>query len=117
MMYFDPRMSTTLVSVSTNPTRTVDTLKDQKDYSEMHKSTEFIQAIEFLRDESSDIASTYIDGSPSSTKMRAYLQGMSDALAATIALLVDGDPNIAMESNGKKLMEKIIRRVEDGEED
>jgi len=115
MMYFDQKISTIRASVNTNPTRTVDSLSDQAGYWEMDETVDFIELLEDFRDQASSLATRYVDGSLGSMKMRVYLMGMSDAYASMIALLVDGDPNVAMQSNAKQMMEQIRRRIQDGQ--
>lgn len=117
MMYFDPRMSTTLVSVSTNPTRTVDTLSDQADYWEMDDTVDYVELLEAFRDQSSSLATRFLGNSTKNVRMRCYLMGMSDAYASAVALMVNGDPNLAMQMNTQGLRERLLGKEQHGEED
>lgn len=117
MMNFDPRMSTTLVSVSTNPTRTVDTLSDQAGYWEMDDSVDYVELLEAFRDQSSSLATKFFGNSSKNVRMRCYLMGMSDAYASAVALMVNGDPNLAMQINTQDIREKLLEKERHGEED
>lgn len=117
MMFFDQKISTIHVSVSTSPTRTVDTLSDQAGYWEMDDSVDYVELLEAFRDQSSLLATKFLGNSTKNVRMRCYLMGMSDAYASAVALMVNGDPNLAMQINTQDIREKLLEKERHGEED
>lgn len=117
MTYSDQKISTIRASVSTSPTRTVDTLSDQAGYWEMDDSVDYVELLEAFRDQSSLLATKFLGNSTKNVRMRCYLMGMSDAYASAVALMVNGDPNIAMQMNTQELREKLLGKEQSGEED
>jgi hypothetical protein len=43
--------------------------------------------------------------------------GMSDAYASAVALMVNGDPNLAMQSNTQSIREILLEKEQHGEKD
>jgi hypothetical protein len=117
MTCFDQKISTIRASVSTSPTRTVDTLSDQAGYWEMDDSVDYVELLEAFRDQSSSLATKFIGNSSKNVRMRCYLMGMSDAYASAVALMVNGDPNLAMQSNTQALREILLEKERHGEKD
>ena len=117
MMNFDRRISTTPAFVSTSPTRTVDTLSDQAGYWEMDDTVDYVELLEAFRDQSSSLATKFLGNSSKNVRMRCYLMGMSDAYASAVALMVNGDPNLAMQSNTQSIREILLEKEQHGEKD
>jgi len=107
----------TRASVNTNPTRTVDTLSDQAGYWEMDDSVDYVELLEAFRDQSSLLATKFLGNSTQNVRMRCYLMGMSDAYASAVALMVNGDPNLAMQINTQDIREKLLEKERHGEKD
>jgi hypothetical protein len=117
MMCSDQKISTIRASVSTSPTRTVDTLSDQAGYWEMDDSVDYVELLEAFRDQSSLLATKFLGNSTKNVRMRCYLMGMSDAYASAVALMVNGDPNLAMQSNTQGIREILLEKEQHGEKD
>jgi len=83
----------------------------------MDDSIDTIELLESFRDQSKILAGKFSGDSIRAVRMRCYLLGMSDAYASTVAMMVGGDPNLAMENNSQDLIVKFRERKERDEED
>jgi hypothetical protein len=83
----------------------------------MDDSVDYVELLESFRDQSSLLATKFLGNSTKNVRMRCYLMGMSDAYASAIALMVNGDPNLAMQSNTQSIREILLEKEQHGEED
>lgn len=83
----------------------------------MDDSVYYVELLESFRDQSSLLSTKFLGNSTKNVRMRCYLTGMSDAYASAIALMVNGDPNLAMQSNTQSIIEILVDKEQHGEED
>jgi len=83
----------------------------------MDDPVDVIELFESFRDQAAILAERFSGESTKAVRMRCYLMGMSDAYASAIAMMVNGDPNLAMEANSQDLIIRFREREGYGEED